>query len=106
MSDKKNPLEQIHKVALYQSLKHGWGHVSTFYGEDDSQYHGEDYVRISEPYEVKFVALTSDEAIQNAVATLDAAERKIRLELQQRLDAIQERRKNLLSLTHQTEPQS
>lgn len=106
MNEKKeNLLDQGYQVALYQSLKYGWAHVSTFYGEDDTNYHGE-YVRISEPMEIRFKGLSSEEALRNAIAGLDAEEKNIRLELGKRIAEIQERRSSLLALTHQPEPQS
>src|SRR5688572_5100685 len=83
MSDNKNPLDKPYSVALYKSLKYGCVMVSTYYGEKDAEWHG-DGVRISEPIECRFTALTNDAVIQNALSSLEAEEHKARIELEKR----------------------
>jgi hypothetical protein len=101
-TDTPNPFEQAHPVALYKSLKYGYVHVSAFYGERDAETHS-GMVRISEPATVTFKALAHDEAILNALKTLDAEERNARLDLDTRLNEIKQQRASLLALTYQPE---
>lgn len=61
------------------------------------------YVRISEPFEVAFTAVSNDEVIQKAVATLDAEERAAIDELNNKVAAIRERKSQLLAITFQPE---
>jgi hypothetical protein len=100
---RKNPCDRTYEVAIYQVLG-GSGHcrVANFYGKDDTVYHAGE-VRISETLSLKFQPLSSNEAIQNAVASLDAQEIKLRLELEEKLKDIREQRASLLALTHQPE---
>lgn len=102
MSTEKNPLDQPYAIALYKAMKYGHVSPQRFYGEHDAQYRG-DYVRISEPVEVHFQALQSDEVIRNAVAACDAAEQRAYQELNEKLAEIREQKKQLLALTHQPE---
>lgn len=99
MSD---PFAEPRQVALYQDMSHGWTRVSRFWGKDDSLNHSGD-VRISEPLDVTFKPLSSNEAITNAVAVLDAQEKKLLADTEMSLRKIREQKQNLLALTHQTE---
>lgn len=99
MSAARDPF-RARQVALYQTLTSDLQILSEYYGADDKSYHST-WVRISEPVEVSLQKLSSEEAIQNAVAALDAEERRIRLELQDKLDALKAQRAILLALTHQ-----
>ena len=63
----------------------------------------EGYVRITEPVEVTFRGVDNNSIVRNAVASLDEEERKLRSELHKKLTAIQDRKNQLLALTHQTE---
>lgn len=100
----ETPFEKSYHIALYQDLDYPRQspHVSTYFGTDDNKYHGGD-VRISEPLSICFVALSTDEAIQTAVATLDAAEKKAFAECNAKVAEIRAQKANLLALTHHVE---
>lgn len=101
--EKKNPCERTYTVALYQILGAGSVRIANYYGDaDDKVYHAGE-ARISEPLQVKFQPLSSEQAIQNAVASLDAQETKVRLECEEKILAIREQKASLLALTHQPE---
>lgn len=59
------------------------------------------WVRVSEPVEVGFSGLENDIVVRNAVASLDEQERELRAELGKKIAEIQERRNQLLALTHE-----
>jgi hypothetical protein len=59
------------------------------------------YVRISNVVDASFAPLSDDFLIQNAVKSLDAEEIRLRMELSRKLADLQERRAQLLCLTHQ-----
>lgn len=101
-TDKKNPLDTAHTVALYRFLSSGTVMVSTYYGEHDAEYHPSS-CRISEHAEVRFEPLQNDEVIRNAVAACDAAEKQAYRELNEKLIVIREQKPQLLALTHQPE---
>lgn len=95
-----DPFSQPRQVALYQDLSNGWTRVSTYWGKDDSTAHAGD-VRISEPVAVTFKPLSSTEAIDNAVASLDAKEKQILADTEMALRRIREQKQSLLAITHQ-----
>lgn len=97
--DDSKPFDQSHAIALYKDIKYGWVHVSGFQPKDDAQYHS-DCVRISEPLTVQFAPLTDAEAIHNALAVLDAAEKAAIDDLNRRLAEIKHQRQSLMVLTH------
>lgn len=98
----KDSLERSYPLALYRDLEFGYTAVCAFYGENDQRYHSQ-CVRISEPVELRFHGLASDEVIQNAIATLDAAEQEARVTCEERIARLREQRAGLLALTHQPE---
>lgn len=100
----EHPFQKSYTVALYQDIDYPGltPHVSTYFGTDDATYHGGG-VRISEPLAIKFVALSTDEAIQTAVATLNAAEKKAFAECNAKVAEIRAQKANLLALTHHVE---
>ena len=100
---KHDPFAEPRQVALYQELSSGWTRISTFYGEkDDASVHCGD-VRISEPVTVTFKPLSNNEAISNAVAALDAQEKKLLADTEMALRKIREQKQNFLALTHEPE---
>lgn len=103
MANINDPFAQSRSVALYQDLSNGWVRISTYWGEknDPSAHCGD--VRISEPVAVTFKPLSSKEAIDNAVASLDAQEKKILADTEMSLRRIREQKQNLLALTYQSE---
>ncbi|MGH8260334.1 MAG: hypothetical protein ACREUG_11650, partial [Steroidobacteraceae bacterium] len=74
--------------------------VLQFFGEKDMDYHSKCFVRVSEPFEVHFAPLAREEVVHGALATLDARERELRLQLEKKLVALRELRGRLLALTH------
>lgn len=116
MKDFKELIARPRMIALYASLIID-GFIAIFeilYSNIDEHYdplpEGErreytrvDYVRISEPFEVTFSAVDNDSIVRNAVASLDEEERKLRSELGRKLAALQDRKNQLLSLTHETQ---
>lgn len=102
MTKNDNPFDKPHRVALCRSMKYGWLSILDY--ADDRQY--TEYVRISEPAEVRFQPLQDDAVIRNAIAACDAAEKAAYLELNQKLAQIREQKSQLLALTHQPESAS
>lgn len=113
MKDIKAAVAKPRKVALYASLSTpDWYTVwSVDYTDRDEHYQllpegrlreipRNGYVRISEPVEVRFTAISDDAVVQNAVAALNEEERKAIAELNAKVAAIRERKQQLLSLTH------
>lgn len=63
-------------------------------------------VRVSEVIEITFAALADDSMVQNAIASLDEAEREAIRELNAKIAALRAQKAQLLALTHQPEQQS
>lgn len=64
-------------------------------------------IRVTEYAEVTFQPLRQDAFIQEALASLEAQEKTIRMEFQRKLDALTQTRANFLALTHApTEPRN
>lgn len=61
------------------------------------------YVRISEIIDIQPTAINNDEIVGHAVEALNAEERKLIEELNQKIAAVREKKAQLLALTHQTE---
>lgn len=100
----RKQFESGYEVALYQSLvgASSYCFVATFYGDEDHKRHFE-AVRISEPMLIRFQPLSSDQAIQNAVASLDAQEAQLRVDLEIAVTRIREQKASLLAITFQPE---
>lgn len=98
----KEIFEQVRRVALYQDPKYGSVFVGSYFGDTDHQYHSGD-VRISPPVEVHFDQLPHEEIVQTAVAALDAAELRVRTEMQSQIDDIRARKQQLLAITFEPE---
>jgi hypothetical protein len=116
MKDLNEQIARPRKVALYASLNMAQFYMlwEVRYSSADERYDplpdGETrevpidgYVRVSEPIDLTFKAVASDEVVQNAVASLDAAERKAIQELNAKIAAIREQKAQLMALTHQPE---
>ena len=100
MTDEISPFDTPHYVALYQSIEYKWYSLLEHH-PDSPRY--DSHVRISEPVEVRFTKLQNSEAIQEAVAALDAREKSIVEEFGQALAKLREQKASLLALTHETE---
>lgn len=98
----KEIFEKPRHVALYQEPKSGMVFIGTYWGKDDVYYHSSD-VRLSQPLEVRFDQMPRDQMIQGAVAALDAAELKVRDDMQRQINEIRERKQSLLALSHETD---
>lgn len=61
------------------------------------------YVRVTEPVEITFTAISNDEVVAKAVESLNEEERKAIEELNTKIAGIREKRNQLLALTHQVE---
>lgn len=114
MSDIKAVVEKPRTLAVYSSMTlNDFYMVSeVWYTDYDEHYDRlpdgqkrekpmEGYVRISEPVEVHFAAINQDEIVARAVESLNAEERKVIDELNQKLAQIREKRSQLLALTHE-----
>jgi flagellar basal body-associated protein FliL len=113
MKDFNHALAKTRFVALYANMAtEGWFTVfEVTYVNYDEHFQPltdgqkrekpwEGYVRISEPVKVDFAATDDDTVVRNAVASLDEQERKLRAELGEKLAQLQDRRNQLLALTH------
>ena len=88
-----------HRVALYRS-KYNYitvSDMSTWIEEN------EDYVRVSEPIDVRFVALPDDVILKSRVNALDKEIAKTRAELNRRIEDLTDQKNRLLAITHQPE---
>lgn len=111
----KEEIAKSRKVALYASLDSAYSYVSEVdYVDYDEHYHPypdgqtrerqkKGYVRISEPVEISFSAISNDAVIENAVKSLDEAERAVIREMNEKIAAIRGQKAQLLALTHQIE---
>lgn len=114
--DIKIALAQPRTVALYMSISDS-NYLTVMdihyvnYGEDYQplpegqrrEIPSSHYVRITEPVEIRFTAISDDAVVQNAIASLNEEERKAIAELNQKVTAIRERKAQLLALTYQSE---
>lgn len=115
MKDFKTEILRRRPVALYQSISSDYFFVDEVkYATHDERYEplpegekrervSKDYVRISEPVEIGFEALTDDSIVQKAVAALDEAERVAINELNAKIASIRQQKASLLALTHTPE---
>lgn len=78
-------------------------HYSPLPAGQKREYPKSSYVRISEPIEITFSAITNDEIVARAVESLNEEERKVIDELNRKIAAIREKKSQLLALTHQPE---
>ncbi len=116
MKDIKDIAAKPRKVALYASMD-----MSDYYYVADVMYVDYDEhftplpagqlreypklncVRITEPVEVTFTAISNDEVVAKAVESLNEEERKAIEELNAKIAAIREKKSQLLALTHQVD---
>jgi hypothetical protein len=109
----KAEIDKPHKVALYASMEHDWVMVwEVRYDAYDERYNKlpdgqmreiprEGYVRLTEPVDIKFTAITDDEMVQKAVESLNEEERKAIEALNAKIASIRDRKSQLLALTNQ-----
>lgn len=116
MKDFKEQIVRPRKVALYAALD-----ISNFYMVWEVHYSDHDehwtklpegqlreeshkgYVRITEPVDLHFSPISDDTIVQNAVRSLDDAEREVLREMNTKIAALREQKKQLLAITHQQE---
>jgi flagellar basal body-associated protein FliL len=115
MKDFKEQIAKKRELALYASLTMDFSYVTEVtYSTLDEHYSPlpegerrerphEGYVRVTEPVTINFCAVDNDTVVRNAVASLDEEERKLRSELHKKLVELQERKSQLLALTHEIE---
>lgn len=113
--DPKEEVAKPRKIALYSHIKHGFytawdiqyskydDHYNQLPDGQEREVPRSEYVRVSEPIEIRFRPLNSGEVMEQALATLNAEERKVLAELNQQLANIRERKKQLLALTHESQ---
>lgn len=111
----KEEIAKPRKVALYASLDSAWCYVSEVdYDNYDEHWdklpdgqvrerQKKGYVRISEPVEIALTAISNDSIVENAVKSLDEAERAVVREMNEKIAAIRGQKAQLLALTHQPE---
>jgi hypothetical protein len=116
MKDLHEQIARTRKVALFASLtipdfymlwEVHYSNVDKHYdalpnGETREVPH-EGYVRVSEPIDLHFTAVSDDAVVQNAVASLDEAERKAIAELNAKIASIRSQKAQILALTYQPE---
>lgn len=91
-----DPFEKTRRLALYQFVGPvAYTFVSEYHGEEDVTHHPKDCIRISEPLEVCFRPMCTQEARDAARASLDAEEERLRDEMESRLKAIRQKRAEL-----------
>lgn len=78
-------------------------HCNPLPADQKREYPKQSYVRISEPVELSFSPISSDEIVAKAVESLNEEERKTIDELNRKIAAIREKKSQLLALTHQVE---
>lgn len=110
----KDEIAKPRKVALYANLDGSWCYVSEVdYVTHDEHYvplpEGQlrerpkrDMIRVSEPVEVTLTAVSDDTVIENAIKSLDEAERAALSELNEKIAKIRGQKAQLLALTHQS----
>jgi hypothetical protein len=114
MNDLKEQIARPRKVALYASLTITEFYMlwEVHYTDVDERYDRlpdgqkrevphDGYVRVSEPIDLNFKAVSSDEVVRNAVASLDEQERQAIADLNTKLAAIRGQKAQILALTHQ-----
>lgn len=89
-------------IALYKHVQHGWIMEHKYYGETDAEYYA-GYVRITDVETITFKPISDESVVHNALAMLDGAEKKMRLEFGEKLAQLQQQRANFLALTHSPE---
>lgn len=111
----KEEIAQARKVALYASLDSAYCYVAEVsYDEYDEHWdklpdgqvrerQKKGYVRISDPVEIALTAISNDSIVENAVKSLDEAERAVIREMNEKIAAIRGQKAQLLALTHQIE---
>lgn len=115
MKNLKQDIEKPRKLALYCHMESdNWYMVRDVrYLTHDEHYRPlpegqtredvyEGFARVSEPIDIQFTAINSDEIVAKAVEALNAEEMKILNDLNAKLAKIRDRKHQLLALTHQT----
>lgn len=116
MKDMKEVVARPRKVALYCSLTLNdyYPIQEVEYSRFDEQYNplpegqlreriDKDCIRISEPIEIQFVGLESEQMATAATESLNQQERDLTEEFAKKLANVREKRSQLLALTHQVE---
>jgi hypothetical protein len=116
MNDPKDMRAEVlkpRKIALYLSIEHGWYSVwEVRYTERDEHYRKlevpreeprANYVRVSEPVDIEFRPINSDQVVANAVEALNEAERALLREMNSKIAEIRNRKAQLRCLTHEPE---
>lgn len=115
MKDVREAVSKPRTVALYTSMTREdyYSVMEVMYVNYDErhqllsegqkrEYPFEGYVRISEPLEIQFSAISNDEMIAKAVESLNEEERKVIDELNRKIAGIREKKSQLLALTYET----
>lgn len=113
MKDFKEEIAKPRKIALYANMEGGYclvdevrfvRHDEHFRPLPNGQQRErvmDGYVRITEPVEINLAAIGNDEIVAKAVESLTETERKIMVEMEEKLMKIREQKKQLLALTYQ-----
>ncbi|MFA5166775.1 MAG: hypothetical protein WC449_05820 [Candidatus Paceibacterota bacterium] len=86
-------------IAVYKNVQWNLEIILEFDASRDTD---EQYARISEPQEVDFVPREESEVIASQLKALDAAEESITQEALEAIKAIQQRKQELIAITHQS----
>lgn len=109
----RKALDKPMEIALYLSLEYGniavWErrmvnhdkHYNELPNGETREHPMTGFVRISEPITVSWTQTDEETMVQNAMGALDLEVQKIRTEMQAKLDQLEERRSQLLAITHQ-----
>ncbi len=89
--------KDLHRIVALYASKNGYlavQHISGWMDNDD------DYVRVSEPLEVTFTALSDDVVLASRVDAIDKEIEITRAQFTKTLDDLKDQRQKLLAITH------
>jgi len=94
----------IRTISIFRDAKYGWEHAYIHAdGEtgDKTVLDGSDsHIRLSKAVEIDFSEADKNEILQKELELIDKAEKTIAAEYQLKLTALQNRRNDLLSISH------
>lgn len=91
------------KIVLLKEIEYGWTHIQIVSENLPDDYAPSGYCRISEVVDIEFPLLPHKDVVGIQLAALDKAESELRAKLQDGLNGINQRRRELQALTHEPE---
>ena len=94
-------------VSLFKSAKYGWT-LAHIHEHNDTTIEtaldgSDDHIRLSKAVQIDFPEVDKNEILQKELELIDKAEKTIAAEYQLKLTALQNRRNDLLSISHEVE---